>query len=149
MNKLKWNPRENVFWELRVGYRLRVFGWRNTKPDPALVYMPLCFFLNNVLYSFSFPHLKQAMNHNTKLNDAHRGMDELLVSGSGVLQNLREQRVSLKGVQRKVLDIAKTLGLSNTVLRLIERRTYQDKFILYGGMIVCCVIMYLVWRYFT
>ena len=89
------------------------------------------------------------MNHNTKLNDAHRGMDELLVSGSGVLQNLREQRVSLKGVQRKVLDIANTLGLSNTVLRLIERRTYQDKFILYGGMIVCCVIMYLVWRYFT
>lgn len=93
--------------------------------------------------------MDQALTHNSKLNDAHRGVDELLVNGTSILGNLREQRVSLKGVQKKMLDIANTLGLSNTVMRLIERRTYQDKFILYGGMIITCVVMFLVWRYFA
>ena len=31
----------------------------------------------------------------------------------------------LQGVQRKMLDVANTLGLSNTVMRLIEKRTTQ------------------------
>lgn len=93
--------------------------------------------------------IDHALQHNQQLHNANRGMDELLSTGSNVITNLREQRVTLKGAQKKILDIANTLGLSNTVLRLIERRTYQDKFILYGGMILTCIIMYLVWRYFT
>ena len=88
-----------------------------------------------------------ALTHGSKLDDAHRGVDELLVSGTSMLGSLREQRVSLKGVQRKVLDIANTLGLSNTVLRLVERRAYQDKFVLYGGMLLTCIVMFFVWRY--
>ena len=65
-----------------------------------------------------------ALSHHSKLHDANRNVDDLLSSGTHILSNLREQRVSLKGVQRRMLDIANTLGLSNTVLRLIERRTY-------------------------
>ena len=52
-----------------------------------------------------------------------------------------------QGAQRKILDVTNTLGLSNTVMRLIEKRQFQDKFILFGGMIVTCIIMYLVWVY--
>ena len=89
------------------------------------------------------------LRHHSHLNDANRGMDDLLSSGTGILSNIREQRVTLKGAHKKILDVANTLGLSNTVLRLIERRTYQDKFILYGGMIITCVIMFLVWKYLT
>ena len=48
-----------------------------------------------------------------------------------------------------MLDIVNKLGLTNTVMRLIEKRTYQDKFILFGGMIVTCVIMFLLWKYFA
>lgn len=73
----------------------------------------------------------------------------MLLSGHSVLENLKTQRLTLKGAQRKILDLANTLGLSNTVMRLIERRTYQDKFILYGGMILTLVIMFLIWKYFS
>lgn len=66
-----------------------------------------------------------------------------------MMSNLREQHSALKGAQRKILDVANTLGLSNTVLRLIERRAYQDKYVLFGGMILSCVIMWLVWKYLT
>ncbi|XP_076438079.1 Golgi SNAP receptor complex member 2-like [Babylonia areolata] len=90
-----------------------------------------------------------ALQHHTKMTEAHSRMDDLLDSGASILQGLRDQRGTLKGVHRKVLDMANTLGLSGTVMRLIERRTSQDKIILVVGMVVTCVVMYVVWRYFT
>ncbi|XP_054711930.1 Golgi SNAP receptor complex member 2-like [Uloborus diversus] len=93
--------------------------------------------------------IDHALQHHQSLNNAHRGMDELIGSGSSILTNLREQRVTLKGTHKKILDIANTLGLSNTVMRLIEKRTYQDKYVLFGGMLITCVVMFLVVKYLT
>jgi len=90
-----------------------------------------------------------ALQMNDQLQGTHRGMDDLLGIGNSVLSNLRDQRGVLKGARRRILDLANTLGMSNTVMRLIERRTYQDRFILFGGMLVTLVIMYLGWRYLT
>lgn len=71
----------------------------------------------------------------------------MIGAGSSILSNLRDQGSVLKGAQKKVLDLANTLGLSNTVLRLIERRAVQDKYILYGGMIVVLICLYLIVTY--
>uniref|UniRef100_A0A3P8TJA3 Golgi SNAP receptor complex member 2 n=1 Tax=Amphiprion percula TaxID=161767 RepID=A0A3P8TJA3_AMPPE len=84
---------------------------------------------------------------NSNLHNAHRGMDDLLGSGSSILNGLRDQRSTLKGTHKKMLDVANMLGLSNTVMRLIERRATQDKFIMIGGMLLTCVFMFLVIRY--
>lgn len=54
---------------------------------------------------------------------------------------------SMQGTHKKMLDVANMLGLSNTVMRLIERRATQDKFIMIGGMLLTCVFMFLVIRY--
>lgn len=54
---------------------------------------------------------------------------------------------STQGTHKKILDVANMLGLSNTVMRLIERRATQDKFIMIGGMVLTCVFMFLVIRY--
>ncbi len=88
-----------------------------------------------------------ALQQHQNMSGAHRDMDELLSSGTSILSSMKDQRTTLKGAHRKILDVANYLGLSNTVMRLIERRAYQDKFILYGGMIATCIIMYLAWKY--
>nr|XP_019575570.1 PREDICTED: Golgi SNAP receptor complex member 2-like [Rhinolophus sinicus] len=54
-----------------------------------------------------------------------------------------------QGTQKKILDIANMLGLSNTVMRLIEKRAFQDKYFMIGGMLVTCVVMFLVVQYLT
>lgn len=89
-----------------------------------------------------------ALLHNQRLSNAHRGMDDAIGTGTMALSSLRDQRGTLKGAKKKMLDVLNTLGLSNTVMRLIERRTYEDRFILYGGMGVTLFIMFLVWKYF-
>ena len=56
---------------------------------------------------------------------------------------------TLQGFRKKMLDVASFLGLSNTVMRHIEKRSEGDKWILFGGMLFTCFIMFLVIRWFT
>jgi len=68
----------------------------------------------------------------------------MLNSGASILENLRSQRITLKGAQRRLMDIANTLGLSNTTMRLIEKRAHEDKYVLIGGMLVTIIVIVLV-----
>lgn len=83
------------------------------------------------------------------LQNASHGIDDMLQSGVGILENLRDQRMTIKGAHRRLYDIANTLGLSNTTMRLIERRAYQDKFILIGGMLFTLTVIGLIVVYCT
>ena len=56
---------------------------------------------------------------------------------------------TLQGFRKKMLDVASVLGLSNTVMRHIEKRSEGDKWILFGGMLFTCFVMFLVIRWFT
>lgn len=93
--------------------------------------------------------IDHALQHNTSLQNADRGISDLLSGGSSILTSLRDQRVTLKGAHKRMLDIASTLGLSNTIIRLIDNRATQDKWIVFGGIIVTCIIMFFVVKYLT
>ena len=80
------------------------------------------------------------------LNGAHAQLDQLTGNATAVLGALNEQRSSLKGIQRKVLDMASTLGVSNNVIRTIESRQFWDKMLVYGGMLTT---VWLVWFVFV
>lgn len=52
----------------------------------------------------------------------------------------------LQSAQRKMLDLLNSVGLSDSLLRVIERRQRMDKWITYGGMIlVSCLLIALWW----
>eukprot|EP00037_Helgoeca_nana_P033531 m.418347 g.418347 ORF g.418347 m.418347 type:complete len:228 (+) comp30882_c0_seq1:51-734(+) len=85
------------------------------------------------------------IEHNSRLQGANQAMDDLLAHGEAIKSTLYNQREMIKGTKRRLLDVAHTLGLSNTVMRLIEQRTLQDKAILYGGMLLTLVIMWILY----
>ncbi|XP_064030544.1 Golgi SNAP receptor complex member 2 isoform X3 [Pogoniulus pusillus] len=64
-------------------------------------------------------------------------------------QELLARTFTANGTQRKLLDVANMLGLSNTVMRLIEKRALQDKYLMAGGMLLTCLLMLLVVQYLT
>lgn len=82
-----------------------------------------------------------------QLNSIDRNVDDLISVGTNALLNIRNQKGMLAGAHRKILEITNTLGMSNTVMRLIEKRAYRDKFILFGGMILFCIFMLLMWKF--
>ncbi|KAF2347064.1 hypothetical protein FHG87_022180 [Trinorchestia longiramus] len=92
--------------------------------------------------------LDYSLQHNNRLQSSNRYVDEMLSAGSNILEGLKDQGSILKGAHKRVLDLAATLGMSNTIMRLIERRGAQDKYILFGGMFLVLVVLYLLLRYF-
>jgi len=93
--------------------------------------------------------IDRALEHQASLTRTNQYMDNVLGQGAEILQSLQDQRDVLKGAKRKLLDVANSLGMSDTVIRLIERRSVGDKYILIGGMVATCVFMFVVLRYFT
>ena len=78
------------------------------------------------------------------LNQAHSQLDHLTGNATAVLGALNEQRASLKGIQRKVLDMASTLGVSNSVIRTIESRQFWDKMLVFGAMLLTVALLWFV-----
>ena len=84
------------------------------------------------------------------LQRSNRGVDDLLDQCQAMLETLRDQRETyLKGFQRKMKDIAATVGMSTTVMGLVQRRQEGDKYVLFGGMVATCIVMLLVYKFLT
>lgn len=91
-------------------------------------------------------YLAQEQN---SLANSHRNVDDMIHTGSNILETLRYNRETLKGAHRKLIDLANTMGLSNATISLIERRVSQDKYVLLGGMFVTVAVIVLVIMYLT
>ena len=57
-------------------------------------------------------------------------MDNILGNANDVLNSMYSQREQLKGIKGKMMNIANQLGMSQTVMRLINKRS--DQVNLYG-----------------
>ncbi|KAG0243988.1 protein transport protein bos1 [Mortierella sp. GBA43] len=76
-------------------------------------------------------------------------LDDMLNQGKAALEDLFHQNTRLKSTQRKILDAANTLGLSRNVIQLIERRSTEDKWIFYAGVIITLLAMWAIVHYLT
>jgi golgi SNAP receptor complex member 2 len=77
-----------------------------------------------------------------------RMMNDYIASGKETLGNLLSQRERLKSVQRKVFDILNYLGLSNTIIKNVERRDFVDKWLVFVGMLFILLLIGVIYFYF-
>ncbi len=82
------------------------------------------------------------------MSSTNATLDEYLERGRAVLGDLGQQKEMLKGTQRRLYSVANTLGISGDTIRMVERRSKQDKWIFWGGVVVFCIFCYLVLRWF-
>lgn len=74
-------------------------------------------------------------------------VSSLLDTASASMAELASQREMLKGTQRRVLDMLTTLGVSSATIRIIERRNVVDRALVFGGMAVTLLCLYMLWRW--
>lgn len=72
--------------------------------------------------------------------------EQAIQQGSATLEGLREQGNTLRRAYNGLLQIGDALGLSNSLLGVINRREWGDKVIVYLG--VCLVVMFLCFVYY-
>lgn len=49
----------------------------------------------------------------------------------------------MQRIHRTFLDVATSLGMSQSLIRMIERRVSGDKVLLYSGMIIILLLVYI------
>jgi len=72
-------------------------------------------------------------------------VNSLIDQGEASLSGLVEQRQQLRGVKRLVMDIGTRLNLSQSTMRIIERRDITDAYLVLAGIVVTCIVIYFVW----
>lgn len=72
-------------------------------------------------------------------------LEETLATGAAALVEMSGQRERLKAARTKALDVLHGLGLSDSVLRVIERRQKTDALLAYGGMGVVTLVLVVCW----
>ena len=53
----------------------------------------------------------------------------------------------MQAAHKKVLDVANTMGLSQSLIRIIERREFVDKMIVYVGILLTLGLLAWCWSY--
>lgn len=74
-------------------------------------------------------------------------INEYINLGTSTLDSLRNQKSVIKSTHRRLMDAGNRLGISQSVMRMISRKSTQDRFIFYGGVIAVLFVIYLCWRY--
>ncbi|KAI4202264.1 MAG: hypothetical protein LQ350_002648 [Teloschistes chrysophthalmus] len=74
-----------------------------------------------------------ALREQTFMSSTNAALDEYLERGRAVLGDLGQQKEILKGTQRRLYNVANTLGVSGETIRMVERRAKQDRWIFWTG----------------
>jgi Golgi SNAP receptor complex protein 2 len=74
------------------------------------------------------------MAESGSLDRSNAMVKSYIEQGQETLQELMEQRDRMKGVKKKVMDIANYLGLSNAIMKAVGDREKVDAIITYGAM---------------
>mmetsp|Transcript_25095 Transcript_25095/g.46797 ORF Transcript_25095/g.46797 Transcript_25095/m.46797 type:complete len:181 (+) Transcript_25095:80-622(+) len=72
-------------------------------------------------------------------------VSDLIANGEASLNSLVEQRQRLGGVSKFLGMIDDSLGISNSTMRIIERRDITDAYFVLGGCVITCIVIYFVW----
>ena len=72
-------------------------------------------------------------------------VNDLIANGEASLNSLVNQRQALGGVGRLLAGIDDSLGISNTTMKVIERRDVTDAYFVLGGCVITCIVIYFVW----
>jgi len=92
-------------------------------------------------------YMQQLHAEGDSLQRSHTAVDDIENAGRGILSSLYTQNESIKKTQRRLWDIANTLGLSRHLIRRIQRRNSVDKLMVYAGMVITLLIIGLLWYY--
>ena len=91
--------------------------------------------------------LELEMAESGSLERSNRMMGDYLALGQETLSELYSQKDRLKSVQKKVFDILNYLGISNTIMRAVERRDSVDRIIVLVGMALITLLIVCIWWY--
>lgn len=82
------------------------------------------------------------------LSNTSSRLDEFISIGMSTISDLRSQKSSLKSTQKRLFDATSSLGISQSLMKIIRQRSDQERAIFYIGIICTIIVIIVLWRYF-
>ncbi|RSL65202.1 hypothetical protein CEP54_004330 [Fusarium duplospermum] len=76
--------------------------------------------------------------------NTNQALDDYIARGQAVLGDLGQQREMMKNTQKRLYNVANTLGVSGDTIRMVERRAREDKWIFFAGVVIFFLFCWLV-----
>jgi len=91
--------------------------------------------------------LKRWTDMSHSLSNTQRIALEIQNMATGIAHAISDQNVTLKKIHRTVMDLVNTFETARSVMRMIEKRQYTDKMIVYAGIFIILVFLAIMWWY--
>lgn len=75
------------------------------------------------------------------VQQSRRGVEEMLGQAAGVLARMGATKEVMKKTHRSMLELANSIGISDRILKLADRRRRGDAALVCGGMVVLTIIV--------
>jgi CHASE1-domain containing sensor protein len=82
------------------------------------------------------------------LSNTSSRLDEYISIGLSTIADLRSQKNSIKSTHRRLMDATASLGVSQSLMRVIGRMSSQERVIFYSGILATLIVIIVLWRYF-
>mmetsp|Transcript_134841 Transcript_134841/g.336452 ORF Transcript_134841/g.336452 Transcript_134841/m.336452 type:complete len:236 (-) Transcript_134841:63-770(-) len=89
--------------------------------------------------------MRSTLKENAALRESANQLDEIISQGRSIFSNIVDQNKILKNTKKKILDVASSMGVSASLVNVIDRRNKEDKWLVYGGMILTLFILFSLW----
>lgn len=89
-----------------------------------------------------------AQREDEVLSNTSSRLDEFISIGMATISDLKSQKSSLKSTQKRLFDATSSLGISQSLMKIIRSRSDQERAIFFGGIICTLFVIIVLWRYF-
>ena len=89
--------------------------------------------------------MRNLADESTSLENSNMAVLGLISQGEANLSGLQDQRQRLRGVKQVLAGIGSSLGITQSTMRIIERRDITDAYLVAAGMVVTLLVIYFVW----
>mmetsp|Transcript_93932 Transcript_93932/g.148416 ORF Transcript_93932/g.148416 Transcript_93932/m.148416 type:complete len:219 (-) Transcript_93932:62-718(-) len=89
--------------------------------------------------------MSNLLNERNALQQSSAMLDDMIRSGTASFDSLVGQNKTLRNAKRKLLDVATSIGVSKSLVGVIDRRMTADKWLVYGGMVLTLFILFSLW----
>lgn len=87
------------------------------------------------------------LDEGAQLDQSQRMINDALAMAASAHESLGSQHDILKRGQRALIDIANTVGLSKSLLRVIARREWSDRWLIYALAVFTLVFIWICYKY--
>lgn len=89
-----------------------------------------------------------AQREDEVLSNTSSRLDEFISIGMSTISDLKAQKATLKSTQKRLFDATSSLGISESLMKIIRQRSDQERAIFFIGCICTIIVIIILWKYF-